>query len=77
MRPEAQFAVHQCGGFSTDPKLPQDQVVKRVLEYLKGTSRQGLIMKPDKEKGVECYVDTDFAGGRTIPETMSSTQFLT
>ena len=32
-RPEAQFAVYQCAQFSTDPKLPHDQAVKRVLKY--------------------------------------------
>ena len=25
---------------------------------------QGLIMKPDIENGIKCYVDADFAGGR-------------
>ena len=24
---------------------------------------QGLILKPDTEKGMECYMDADFAGG--------------
>ena len=38
-------------------------MVKCVLNYLKGTSEQGLIIKPDPEKGIELYVDADFAGG--------------
>ena len=52
IRPEAQFAVHQCARFSAEPKLPHDQAVKRVLKYIKGKSKQGLIMKPDPEKGI-------------------------
>ena len=38
-------------------------MVKRVLKYLKGTATHGLIMKPDTEKGIECYVDAYFAVG--------------
>ena len=60
MRPEAQFAVHQCRKFRNDSKLPHDQYVKSVLKYLKGTSNNRLIMKPDPEKGIECCVDADF-----------------
>ena len=62
-RPDAQLSVHQCAPFSTDTKLPHDQAVKRVLKYLKGMSMQGLILKPDPEKGIKCYVDANFAGG--------------
>ena len=46
-----------------DPKLPQNQTVKRILKYLKGMAMQGLIMKPYIEKGIECYVDDDSVGG--------------
>ena len=61
-RPEAQFAVHQCAWFSADPRLPNDQAVKRVLKYPKGTNTQGLILKLDPEKGIECYMYADFEG---------------
>ena len=56
--PEAQFAVHQRARFSADPKLPHAQAVKHVMEYLKGTATKGLLMKPDPEKGIKCYVDS-------------------
>ena len=62
-RPKAQFTVHQCALFGTDPKLPHDQVFKCVLRYLNGVATQGLIMKPDPEKGVECFVGAYFMGG--------------
>ena len=50
MRPEAQFLVHQYTRFRSNPKIPQDQTIKHVLKYLKGTAMQGLIMKPDTEE---------------------------
>ena len=62
-RPEDQFAVHPCTRFSADTKLPYDQSVKRVLKYLKDTTTRGLIMKPDPEKGIECYMDNNFSCG--------------
>ena len=61
--PKVQFAVHQCVRFSADTKLPHDKAVKCVLKYLKGTDTQGLILKLYPEKGIECYVDSDFTGG--------------
>ena len=52
-RPEAQFMIRQCALFSADIKLLLNQAVKRILNYLKGTSYQGLIMKPDPKKFIE------------------------
>ena len=54
--------VHQCAQFSADTKLLHDKLVKRVLKYLKFMATQGLIMKPNLEKGIKCYVDANFAG---------------
>ena len=60
MRPETQLSFHQCALFITYPKLTHYQAVKRVLKNLKGKPEQGLIMKPDPEKGIEFYVDDEF-----------------
>ena len=62
-RPEIQFAVHQCARFSQDPKMIHEKAVKRIVRYLKRTKDKGLKLKVDKKKGIECYVDADFAGG--------------
>ena len=34
----------------------------RLGKYLNGTSDIGLILSPDQLKGLECYIDADFAG---------------
>jgi hypothetical protein len=62
-RPDCLYAVHQCARFSADPKLSHERAVKRIIRYLKGTQDKGIILNPDKEKGIQCYVDADFAGG--------------
>ena len=63
MRPKAQFLVHQCLRFRDNTNIPHNHAVKRVLKYLKGTATQELIIKPYLEKGIECYIDEDFAVG--------------
>ncbi len=35
----------------------------RIRQCLLDTCKRGIIYKPDKSKGLECYVDADFAGG--------------
>lgn len=62
-RPEIQFAVHQCARFVSDPKMSHEKAVKRIIRYLKRTRDKGIIMQVDKSKGIECFVDADFAGG--------------
>ena len=67
-RPDCLFAVHQCARFSVNPKLSHERALKRIVRYLKGTRDKGLILQPDASKGVQCFVDADFASGYT-PET--------
>ena len=62
-RPDILFAVHQCARFSANPKLSHERAVKRIVRYLKGTKEKGIIMNPDRDKGIQCFVDADFAGG--------------
>ena len=62
-RPDISMAVHQCARFSANPKLSHEQAVKRIARYLLGTKEKGISFKPDTSKGIQCYVDADFAGG--------------
>lgn len=62
-RPDTAMVVHQCARFSIDPKLSHEKAVKRIARYLLGNKERGIQFRPDKSKGIQCYVDTDFAGG--------------
>ena len=64
-RPEIRMAVHQCARFSVDPKLTHERAVLRIGKYLLGTRDKGIKFIPDKNRGVECFVDADFAGSWT------------
>ena len=62
-RPDISMAVHQAAKFSNDPKVSYDTAVKRIGKYLLGSLDKGLIYEHDVSKGLEVFVDADFAGG--------------
>ena len=62
-RPDIAMSVHQCARFNNQLMLSHERAIKRIAKYLKGTSDWGIVYHPDKTKGIECYVDADFAGG--------------
>jgi hypothetical protein len=43
--------------------LTHERAVYRIAKYLKGTKEKGIIINPDKKKGLQCFVNADFAGG--------------
>ena len=62
-RPEMSMAVHQTARFCNNPMLSHEKAIKRLGRYLLHTKKEGIIYNPDVSKGLECYVDADFAGG--------------
>ena len=62
-RPEMSMAVHQTARFCNQPMLLHEKAIKRLGRYLYHTKREGIVYDPDTSKGLECYVDADFAGG--------------
>jgi hypothetical protein len=61
-RSEIAYAVHQAARFSHDPKREHGEAVRWIGRYLIGTRNEGTILRPDATKGLEVYVDADFAG---------------
>ena len=45
--------------------LCHEKSVTRIGRYLIGTKTRGFIYKPEKSRGLECYVDAEFSGGWT------------
>jgi hypothetical protein len=78
-RMDCSMAIHQCARFSTDPRQPHEQALKRVGRYLKGTKSRGLLIKPGGKVKIDCYVDADFAGlhGSEDPQDPSSARSRT
>lgn len=61
-RPDLSVAVHQCARFCENPKRSHEKAVHRIVKYLMLTKNDGLLFTPDPSRGIECFVDADFAG---------------
>ena len=61
-RPDIAYATHLAASFSDNPKASHDMGVKSIIKYLKGTKENGLILYLKIDKGLEYFVDADFAG---------------
>eukprot|EP00957_Ditylum_brightwellii_P172117 13103793-Ditylum_brightwellii.AAC.1 len=57
------MSVYQTARFCSDPKLTHEKAIKRLRRYLMHTRKEGIVYNPDISKGLEYYVDADFAGG--------------
>jgi len=68
-RPDIAYITHQCARFSTCPKKEHGEAIRWVARYLKGTRDKGMILKPTAERGLEVFVDADFAGNWDQDET--------
>lgn len=75
IRPDITMAVQQCARFCNHPRQQHAEAVKRICRYLLRTKDQGLILRPDRTQGLECYVDADWAGSwqhRSCTDPMSA-----
>lgn len=70
-RPEIAYITHQCARFSSCPKKEHGEALRYLGRYLHATKDKGTIMKIDKSKGLEVYVDADFAGNWDPVDTKS------
>ena len=61
-RPDISYSAHQCARFVENPKVEHGKAIRQIVRYLIGTKDKGMIFKPDLTKGLEVYVDSDFAG---------------
>ena len=63
IRPDIAMAVHQCARFSSNPMCLHEQAVMCIGRYLLSTQDRGMTYTSDSTKGIEVYVDANFAGG--------------
>ena len=68
-RSDIAYITHQCARFAMEPKVEHAQAVRWLARYLKGTRERGTILKPDHSRGLEVFVDADFAGNWDPAET--------
>ena len=63
VHPEIQIAVHQTACFSMNPMRSHELAIARIGQYPINNPDRGVIYTVDKSRGLEVYVDADFAGG--------------
>jgi hypothetical protein len=60
--PDITFAVSQCARFVHNPRRCHERALEHIGQYLKGTVDRGLLLQPNNDLTIYCYVDADFAG---------------
>jgi hypothetical protein len=66
IRLDISMATHQLAQFCLDLRLSHEQATTSLGRYLAHTKDRGIVYKPGKSMGIECYIDADFAGGLNI-----------
>ena len=61
-RPDISYIVHQCVRLSTDHRKEHGQALRWLGKYLKDNINEGTTIQPEKGRGLEVWVDDDFAG---------------
>jgi hypothetical protein len=57
------MATHKFYRFSISPMRLHELVVMKIGQYLFLTKERGMIYRPNSEKGLEVFLDANFAGG--------------
>ena len=71
-RPDISYATHQCARFVENPKVEHAKGIRQIARYLVGTKDKEMSFKVDKTKGLEVYVDSDFAGSWDKSDSLNS-----
>jgi hypothetical protein len=66
------MAVHQCAQFSANPMRSHEQAVMHIGRYLLSMQDRGMTYTPDSTRGIEVYVDAEFAGGWDPGDAMNA-----
>ncbi len=75
-RPDTSMPVHQTTHFLNDPRLVHEQAITWIGQYLLGTRKKVIKYRIDQSKGLECYVDADFAEGWDITDPSNASNLM-
>ena len=61
-RPGIAYIVHKCESFSKDPRKEHREALRWLGKYSKNNINEGNTLQLEKGRGLEVWVDADFAG---------------
>ena len=65
VHPDITLARQKCAHFCNNLGRYHEEAIKQIYRYLLKTKSQGLTLRPDKSKDLECFVDADWTGSWT------------
>jgi hypothetical protein len=72
-RPDLSFASRVASSYMSCPKEGHDQLIKRIIRYLKGKPRVAIRYEFQEEsEGIIVFTDSDWAGDKTTRKSTSS-----
>ena len=74
-RPDIAYLMSVTSQFMHDPREPHIQAAYRVLHYLKGSPKKGILFKKNDTLFLEAYTDADYAS--SIVDRISTTRYCT
>ena len=68
-RPDITYVVHRLSQFLAQPRVPHMNAATRILQYIKGTPRQGMFFLVQADLQLKAFCDADWVG---CPDTRKS-----
>ena len=75
-RPDIAYAVSNIARFTTNPQKEHWTALKRVLRYLKGTTKHGILYQKEESDQFIGYSDADWAGDLSDRKSTSGYIFI-